>query len=369
MTYARRQRRPITLAALLWTFGTAAIPAAAQVRSQTGPVTAGAYVGADVALRHYDNACLVNALSCDDTGPAAGVFGGYRFGSRWSLELGYYDLGEADAVYPRLTTTLDVTGTIDGYALTALAAFPLTDTWEVFVRGGAFRWDAATASREFAASASDWSPAAGVGIGWHFRPAWQARLHYLMIADAGDATTGETHGQLLAAGVSYRFGRAAAAAPVASSITAPPPAPAPIAAAPVAAAAALPPCPAPEPLLDTEVYFGFDSARPSDTAALEPLLERLRRSPRSVVRVTGYTDSSGAGAYNLALSRRRAEAVADYFRNRGIDESRMTVDGAGESELITGEGRARDDAVSRRVRVVVPAVDASTNLDCKPANP
>ena len=60
------------------------------------------------------------------------------------------------------------------------------------------------------------------------------------------------------------------------------------------------------------VLFAFDSAVVSGPARgdLTALARNLQQYPNSTVQVVGHTDSTGAAAYNVGLSQRRAEAVA-----------------------------------------------------------
>lgn len=170
----------------------------------------------------YGNACDPTALSCDHSDATSAVFGGYRFASRFIIELGKRDLGEARAVYPRLTSTIEVVGEADGYDFSALMRLPLSQTWEAYLRVGAFHWDAATESSEFSAGDSAWSPSAGGGFAWSFRPSWQARFQYLYIGDVGGTETGEANVEMLSAGVSYSFGgRAATAASAGTTVERP----------------------------------------------------------------------------------------------------------------------------------------------------
>lgn len=67
------------------------------------------------------------------------------------------------------------------------------------------------------------------------------------------------------------------------------------------------------------------------------------------VAVDGHTDAIGSEKYNLALSVRRANAVADELISQGIDRSRITVNGYGETDPIatnkTEDGRAQNRRV------------------------
>lgn len=89
---------------------------------------------------------------------------------------------------------------------------------------------------------------------------------------------------------------------------------------------------------DLEVEFAFDSAAltPSARAQLDELGFALHsgglRDARIAIR--GHTDAKGADAYNLDLSRRRADVVARYLIDRfQVPAVRLTAEGFGESRL------------------------------------
>jgi len=184
-----------------------AVPVLAQDAAPTDPGDSGFYLGADVGTLHYSNACEATALSCDHTASAAGVFGGYRFGSRIAFELGYRDLGGASATYPRLTGTIETTGDVDGYELAVLIAFPLWPDAHAYLRGGAFSWRAHARTPEADVSETGWSAAGGGGMAWRFRPSWEGRMEYVYLDNIGGAATGETDTQVISIGVRHFFSR------------------------------------------------------------------------------------------------------------------------------------------------------------------
>jgi hypothetical protein len=209
--------------ALLAATGLGTCPAAAQEPASAERFEPGFYAGAELGEMRYGTACSPTALSCDHADSVYAVYGGYRLGRRFMLEVGKRDLGEALAVYPRLTSTIDVVGEVDGYEFSALLRLPFGRAWEAYVRAGGYHWDAATASSEFSTAESDWSPSAGAGFAWQFRPAWQARFQFLYLGDVGGTETGEANVEMLSAGVSYLFGgrRATDASAEAAASTAP----------------------------------------------------------------------------------------------------------------------------------------------------
>ncbi len=64
--------------------------------------------------------------------------------------------------------------------------------------------------------------------------------------------------------------------------------------------------------------------------------------------IEGHTDTDGDDASNLDLSQRRADAVKEFLVTNGIDESRLTTVGLGETQPVLVDG-VEDKAASRRI--------------------
>jgi outer membrane protein OmpA-like peptidoglycan-associated protein/opacity protein-like surface antigen len=86
---------------------------------------------------------------------------------------------------------------------------------------------------------------------------------------------------------------------------------------------------------DFTVYFAFNSARLTGEAqaVVAQAAGYAKQSPSPKIAVTGYTDTSGSAAYNMILSKRRANAVATGLKAEGVPGDAITVSGKGESEL------------------------------------
>jgi len=70
--------------------------------------------------------------------------------------------------------------------------------------------------------------------------------------------------------------------------------------------------------------------------------------------IEGYTDSVGDDAYNLKLSEKRAASVRKYLIKKfGVDESRVSSKGYGETKPIDTNKTAKGRANNRRVEAVV----------------
>lgn len=100
------------------------------------------------------------------------------------------------------------------------------------------------------------------------------------------------------------------------------------------------------------VEFAYDSANIKTEA--EPYLDSLgdvlasNRAIEFSIYVVGFTDARGTEAYNMDLSKRRADAVKDYLvRVHGVDPGRLITLGKGESELL--DPSHPDSAANRRV--------------------
>ena len=84
------------------------------------------------------------------------------------------------------------------------------------------------------------------------------------------------------------------------------------------------------------IHFDFDSHDLHDAAKAEAerIYEVMLKNPGLKLRLTGHTDAVGADEYNLRLSERRAQSIADYLAGRGIETSRISVTAAGETRPI-----------------------------------
>jgi len=84
------------------------------------------------------------------------------------------------------------------------------------------------------------------------------------------------------------------------------------------------------------ILFDFESFTLNEAASEEAdrILEAMQSNLEIELELTGHTDEIGADEYNLRLSERRAQSVADYLTSRGISEERIRVMASGETEPI-----------------------------------
>ena len=107
--------------------------------------------------------------------------------------------------------------------------------------------------------------------------------------------------------------------------------------------------------LASDVLFESGSAKlqPGADTKLFQIAEVLQRYPRTNVDIIGNTDNRGSESYNQDLSERRANAVRDAVVKSGVDSSRVSTRGQGESQPIASNDTATGRATNRRVDITI----------------
>jgi OOP family OmpA-OmpF porin len=104
--------------------------------------------------------------------------------------------------------------------------------------------------------------------------------------------------------------------------------------------------------ISMDIKFDFDKAvvKSEYLPEVEKVANFLNNHPGSTAVVEGHTDSRGNDDYNQKLSERRAVAVRDTLINSfGVDDSKVTAVGYGESRPIATNDTASGRAQNRRV--------------------
>ena len=104
-----------------------------------------------------------------------------------------------------------------------------------------------------------------------------------------------------------------------------------------------------------DVLFGTDLSRLNTEGmrTAQKLAKVLQENPRRTVMVEGFADSTGATAYNQALSERRAGAVQSALVELGVSRERVAMRGYGESYPVAGNDTAPNRQLNRRVEIVL----------------
>jgi OmpA-OmpF porin, OOP family len=105
------------------------------------------------------------------------------------------------------------------------------------------------------------------------------------------------------------------------------------------------------------IYFDTDRAevKPESRPTLEQIAKLLTAQVGLSVFIVGHTDNQGPFAYNLDLSRRRAEAIAaELVKNYGIGAPRLRTAGVGLLAPAGSNATEAGRALNRRVELVAP---------------
>jgi outer membrane protein OmpA-like peptidoglycan-associated protein len=104
----------------------------------------------------------------------------------------------------------------------------------------------------------------------------------------------------------------------------------------------------------SDVLFdtGRATLKPGADRDLDRLAQALKDNRNTRVLIEGHTDSVGGDDYNQALSERRAEAVADALRLRGVPPDRYEVKGLGKAFPVASNETSAGRQQNRRVEIV-----------------
>ncbi len=107
------------------------------------------------------------------------------------------------------------------------------------------------------------------------------------------------------------------------------------------------------------ILFKTNSAdlQPEAKANIQKLGTILKKYADTNILIEGHTDDTGTDAYNQTLSERRAESVAQYTQNQGVDRGRFSVRGYGESQPVASNTTVEGRQQNRRVEIAIMAND------------
>lgn len=263
-----------------------------------------------------------------------GVFGGYQIIDNLAVELGYDYFGRVRG------NAKDAQGkdfrafkhSAHGTHLSLKPSYELVSGLDVFGKVGAalirndYKFYSQSAQTEKSHTLRT-SLVLGAGLEYAITPSIAARIEYQWINKVGNYAKAEAKENradalkysptlhTVTAGISYRFGQGAA---------------------PVAA---------PEVVtknfaFSSDVLFDFNKAnlKASAASALDAAHTEINALglANPAVQVAGYTDRIGSEAYNLKLSQKRAETVANYIVSKGVNPANVTAVGYGKANPVTG---------------------------------
>lgn len=144
------------------------------------------YLGASFGQSDIDSSiasALITSGPVDGKDSGSKIFGGYRFGRNFALELAHVDLGKAS--YSGDFFGTPVTGgkvKVSGFNTSAVGIVPVSDALELFGKAGLYAWEAKasdlTGGVPFAAKTDDVTLSLGFGATYHFTRNVAARLEW-----------------------------------------------------------------------------------------------------------------------------------------------------------------------------------------------
>jgi outer membrane protein OmpA-like peptidoglycan-associated protein len=102
------------------------------------------------------------------------------------------------------------------------------------------------------------------------------------------------------------------------------------------------------------VFFDFNRSdlTPEAVRVVDQAAANAGPAYATEITVTGHTDTVGSDAYNMRLSRRRAESVAAELEKRGVASSEIEIVAKGKRDLLVPTGDGVREPQNRRVQIV-----------------
>lgn len=301
----------------------------------------GIYVGAKEGSSWFNGACTATT-ACDDNKIGLGAFVGYDITDAMGMDMGVGLGVEAGFDYLGKIVGAGINNNaVSAVTLAPKFTLPIYDKFSAYVKaGGAY---------VNYGKKDDMSYLGAIGAEYMIDNHMTARLEFQKLTDINNDVV-KANNNFVSVGISYKFGGAEAQPVVQQQPV--------VEQEPVAE-----PAPAPQPVVHTYKKnlsisggFALNSANFSaDTQAkLQEVVELLKQYPQANVVVVGHTDSTGSMKYNQMLSEKRANAIATYLEEQGIDASRITAEGKGELEPVASNDTAEGRKQNRRVDITVP---------------
>ncbi|MGR5133161.1 OmpA family protein [Vibrio alfacsensis] len=292
------------------------------------------YVGGKMGKSWMDDACVAGQ-ACDKDGSTLGAFVGYEMNDYFSVETGFENLGDFDQT--------GFGGHVEAITLAPKLSLPITENIALYGKvGGAYL---------MTEGKNDYSYLGAAGVEFNVSHNVTARAEYQTITDINNDVV-KAAGNTATLGVSFKFGGndepVVVEEPVVEEVIAEE-----VVVAPVVVTKTF----------ETQTVgtdsFALNSTELSANSAekLNDLVAFLNEYPQANVDVIGYTDTSGAAAYNQKVSEKRAESVAHALVEKGIDASRIHARGEGENNPIASNETREGREQNRRVEIVVPEFD------------
>ncbi|WED29700.1 OmpA family protein [Vibrio sp. DW001] len=318
----------------------------------------GFYIGGKTGWTHFSGSCEPLSLDCDKEAMGGGLFLGYSINDWLAIESGYDYLGKAKATYPSSSeSSINASNStkVRGVELGLKADYYLVDSLNIFGKVGGFRWQTEQKRQEPNRSTRNTDDGTslmlGTGLEYHLSDQLRTRLEYQWFDDVGVSGSDIS---FVTVGLTYAFGSTDKAIPASEPEVI-------IVEPEVIEPEVIEPEVVSINELNSYALFKFDSTNllPEANRHLSPMLKRLQDHSEAQLFIIGHTDSQGSERYNDQISLQRAQSVASYFENNGIEASRIQLEGRGESEPVADNNTLEGRALNRRTEVTSPSFTQS----------
>jgi outer membrane protein OmpA-like peptidoglycan-associated protein len=101
------------------------------------------------------------------------------------------------------------------------------------------------------------------------------------------------------------------------------------------------------------IQFEFNSSvlKTASFAVLDQAVVEMKKEPATKFQLNGHSSAEGSPAHNLSLSEDRANSVKSFLVNAGLEASRFSISGLGESEPVTSNATEEGRVLNRRVEI------------------
>ncbi len=317
--------------------------------AQAGEVEPHWYLGADIGQGYYSNGGNSEAYDSERHRLAGGVHFGYQFNSYFSTELAYQYLGKPRANY----SVGNITGEFQQGVLSASIGYPLfSNTLTPYFKVGGAAWWGDVDELGVSKEADGFSPVFGGGVSYLLNDNLSLRLEYQFTDSIGDKSTLYADHHLVTIGMSWRFGHRARTPEIVEV---------PVVTQQIVEKEVEKIVEVPVVKQETFVFngnttgalFANNSSQLVALEVLQPVVNTLLEYPYTSVNIIGHTDNVGAAKYNLWLSEKRAQSVANHLIAQGIAKDRITLQGKGMTSPITSNETAEGRAMNRRVEIQI----------------
>lgn len=315
--------------------------AAAAVSVQAAPQANSFYAGAKAGWASFHDG--INQLdnvyggkySINKHAPTYGVFAGYQLTDNLAAEVGYDYFGRVRGKEQNARTLKEkqtFKHSAHGTVLSLKGSYPVFADLDIYARAGIalvnnrYKLVDMQTREKTTHSRFQTSALVGGGIEYAITSDLAARVEYQWLNNVGKAneevlaatraTDYRPDVGSVSAGISYRFGQGALPVDVAPEI--------------ITKSFAF----------NSDVLFDFNksSLKSSAGADLDNAYNEINKLglAQASVQVNGYTDRLGSDAYNMKLSQKRAETVANYLVAKGTAPESITAVGYGKANPVTG---------------------------------